>query len=371
MKSKTQIMRAWLLDAVLPMWMEKGRDAATGLSFESLTRAWAPAHTEYHRAMVAARQAFFFFRMGALFNQQTRLWPVAEAQMALLMDVFVDHEQGGWLFSVDRAGKPLDKSKDLYTYAFILLAAAEAYSATQKQVYLDLAEQVLDSLTQHFSDPESGLYYSRLSADHSASLNGLDQNSHMHLFEAVSHLCSATGSSRHQEFLQRLMDRIHDHFYDPQRLAILELPLSSPINRIEPGHQFEWYFLINQGQKHLANSAPHRLLADAIFEQACRVGLELRSTRVPLSMNTDFSVKDGSYRIWGQLELIRALALRVQNRPGEGAESLLAKAMDSFHTYFMSDHGWNEWIDDHGSVRVDLPASTPYHMVGCWEALAP
>ncbi|MEY3446809.1 MAG: hypothetical protein RIR45_1564 [Pseudomonadota bacterium] len=372
MQRNTEAIGTWMEHTIVPMWRDKGRDTRTGLTFESLTRTWEPTPALQHRAMVAARQAFFFFRVHTLFDQPSQALPLAEAQMALLAEVFADRQNGGWVYAVDHAGQPLDTAKDLYTTAFVLLAAAEACTTTGNTRYLALAEAVLVVLERHFLDPATGLYHSRLDQNHASVLLGPDQNSHMHLFEAVGHLCRTSDTPAHRALLQHIMDSVQRHFYDPQRAAILELPLACAENRIEPGHQFEWYFLIHHNAQFLARSAPALALADAIFAQANQRGIDVASMRVLLALHTDFSVKDGSFRIWTQLEWIRALAVRAAQASGSNTD-VLDQAVASFCAHFMAADGWHEWLSGTGPavtlLRADLPASTPYHLIGCWEAL--
>jgi mannose-6-phosphate isomerase len=194
----------------------------------------------------------------------------------------------------------------------------------------------------------------------------------MHLFEAAAHLCRADDSPAHRAFLQQIMDSVQRYFFDAQRGAILELPLTSTENRIEPGHQFEWYFLIHHNAQFLDHSESALALADAIFAQANLRGIDATSMRVPLSLNTNFSVKDGSFRIWTQLEWMRALAVRAQLAPRSSTDTL-EKAIAAFCKHFMVADGWNEWLGGEGTadtlLRADLPASTPYHLIGCWESI--
>jgi hypothetical protein len=75
--------------------------------------------------MACARQLYLFSSLiGVVDNAEVR----AAALFRSLQRHFHDAEHGGWFYSIDPQGKPLDQRKDLYTHAFILFACAHYWA---------------------------------------------------------------------------------------------------------------------------------------------------------------------------------------------------------------------------------------------------
>jgi len=103
---------------VLPIWRGPGFNTALKLPYEAVSAEdHLPLPAERYRAMACARQLFVFSQAG----------DAAHAQVLFdaLVHYFQDKHRGGWFFSVDAKGAPLDTTKDLYTHAFLVFACAE------------------------------------------------------------------------------------------------------------------------------------------------------------------------------------------------------------------------------------------------------
>ncbi|NML46215.1 hypothetical protein HHL11_20875 [Ramlibacter sp. G-1-2-2] len=353
-------LRQWMHDPLLRMWSQPTARTANGLFNEALDAAWAPLAGKPQRALVAARQAFFFARMAA--HGDAGLWTVAREQLELLQRLFHDPRHGG-VYSrlpTERAGAP---AKELYTNAFAVLAYAEGHARSGDTRWLDLADQVLDEILRGFALPDGNLA-TATSEDFGECLAGPAQNPQMHLFEAVLHLWTVGQREKHARILRDLALAIHSRFFDAQCGALMELPLGSEGNWQEPGHQCEWFTLVTLAGAAIAGT-PLVSAIESAFAQALQVAARHGGV-LPLKLSPAGEVLDGSHRIWTQLELVRAMALQE-----DMDEVLFATAAQALQARFLHAKGWYEVIADDGTVlRTDMPASTPYHLVTCFDEVS-
>lgn len=360
---------------MLPLWLRQSEhlhgDGRAELVCEALNEHGNPLPAPFHRTLVCARQAFYFLRMASLMPETEgdvlRLRGLAFLDQ--LLERYADHVNGGFVRSLKPDGAVHDGDKDLYTLAFVVLACAEGHRHTSADRYLDVANGVLKLVEEAFWSPSHGAFHSVMARDLRSSRASPAQNPHMHLFEAISALWDTGRDSGHAEQLKRLASVVDDCFFDPEVGAVLELPRDehSMSNRIEPGHQFEWFSLVSERADLLSTSAFATHIRQA-FEAANRRGLDASGHLVPLAKSTGWHTMDASNRIWTQLEWIRSLAA---DRMGDALvdRSVLPAALDALFKTFLRDDGWIEMVEGDKIVRREMPASTPYHFVGCAEEL--
>jgi mannose/cellobiose epimerase-like protein (N-acyl-D-glucosamine 2-epimerase family) len=102
----------------------------------------------------------------------------------------------GWIFSVDRNVRPVERKRDLCAHAFVLFALAHLLRLEKSTVFIDALEDTLAVIDGAFADSADGLHRDCLPRADDLRR----QNPHMHLFEAWLALYETTGA---EEFLQR------------------------------------------------------------------------------------------------------------------------------------------------------------------------
>ncbi len=358
----------WAHSVLLPMWRDRGIDPDTGFAHEALDRAGQPVSSGFHRTLVAARLAYFYTRC-AVRQPDDPAWRTLAAEQAALLDAAMrDPVHGGWFTSVKAPGVAHDAEKDLYTHAFVVLAFAEYAALTGDTAWLARADEAFITL-QAFASPD-GTWLARARRDFSEGLAGPAQNPLMHCFEAVSRLVQLTDAPAHHAGLVAIADVIERDFALPDGDRILELPVDTPDNRVEPGHQFEWFSLAAASP--LADRlgvAPggrvHRMLRRALAEGTTAEHL------VPLACEPDYAPRDPVHRVWTQLECIRALhtahLLEGDDASAAGRDAALA----ALQTHFLRPDGWVEVIHAGQVIRAEQPGSTPYHFMTCLDVLTP
>jgi len=346
---------------ILPLWRGAGWNAVLRLPYEALDGAsGAPLPAVRYRAMACARQLYIFAHAGEPGSAHAQH---AAALFASLEACFGDDE-GGWTYSVDAAGQPLDRTRDLYTFAFAVFACAEYHKRSGSEAALRLMARTTQVIEARFADGR-GLYRSALDEGYGDAGAAVLQNPIMHLTEAYLAAYGIAGDAWYGQRLREIADAVHARFVDAASGCVAELPQGEAGNRIEPGHQFEWFSLVMGAPALFGGSALEDALRRA-FEFAQRHGVVAGMLGVSAALAADGTLLDGAQRIWAQTEFARALAV-------EGSARSLATLSDwavRFRARFLHAGGWHEVLGPDGAVlRTDMPSTTPYHLLGAYRAL--
>lgn len=347
--------RAHFDSVILPMWIGPGFNDVLGLPFESLDAATGrPMPAERYRAMACARQLYVYAEApGAAAAAH------ADRLFASLRRLFRDESHGGWRYSIDAAGRPLDETQDLYTHAFIVFACAAYFRRSRNADARKLLLATAETIESRFKAADS-LYYAALSPDWSQVLRGPAQNPMMHLTEAYLAAAQVAEPALFAQRLRGLAQAMTQSFLSAPTQCISEAPQGAAGNRIEPGHQFEWLSLVRGAADvfdglDLAESLPrgvHWARGHGVDAGGVIAALDERG-----------GVLDDTRRIWAQTEYLRVLAV-VGDLPA------LASALGHFRTHFLHAGGWYECLDGSGNVvRADMPSTSPYHLATCLAAL--
>ncbi|WP_248322864.1 AGE family epimerase/isomerase [Caballeronia sp. Sq4a] len=346
-------LRAHYANVVLPLWRGPGFNATLRLPFEAVgPDDHAPLPPKRYRAMACARQLFVFADAGDLDHAATLF--------ESLQHYFHDTRNGGWFYSVDANGAPLERQKDLYTHAFVVFACAHYASksgSARAFAVLDETAKLIETRFAHVGEVLNAV----VAEDFAATMEGPLQNPLMHLAEAWLAAREATGDAAYDARLATLAEWIARMFVHEPTGCIAELPIGAADNRLEPGHQFEWYFLV-KGSGHAAFKAvalDERL--ERAFDFAQKHGIEEKTGSVFAALDETGRVIDGTQRIWAQTEYLRALATR-----GDA----LGEQIGRYAARFLHARGWVECRAADGSIsRAEMPSTTPYHLATAYASL--
>jgi mannose/cellobiose epimerase-like protein (N-acyl-D-glucosamine 2-epimerase family) len=350
-------LRDHFTNVVLPLWRGPGFNAGLKLPYEAVSADdHRPLPAERYRAMACARQLFVFSQAG----------DAAHAQVLFdsLMHTFQDTRQGGWFYSVDAQGAPLDTTKDLYTHAFIVFACAQYGRRSGNRDALEAVHRTSALIQSNFL-AEDDLFNAALTSDFAGVSGTPIQNPLMHLTEAWLAAREATRDNAFDAALHRLAGAVARHFVHAPTGCIAELPIGADDNRLEPGHQFEWYWLVKQAPDLFEASGLDEALARAFaFAQQC--GVDPQTGGVYASLDETGTIKDATQRIWAQTEYLRALA----SHDNPASLAALPRQIELFQQRFLRSQGWFECKTPAGEVaRADMPSTTPYHLATAYEAL--
>lgn len=350
-------LRAHLFEELLPLWYERGLDRERG-GFHNrlLAGSLAPAPDPMKRLLVQARLTWAFAHAARLGGPSLCL-EAAHRGYAFLTERYRDRRHGGFFFTATPEGAPLDRRKDLYAHAFVLLALAAYARATGERAPLALANETMDLLEKKLADPEHGGFFDEADEAWAPLREPRRQNPHMHLLEACLVLEGLGDGGRWRQAAGRIHALFATRFRDPASGTLGEhfardwSPAAGDAGQIvEPGHHYEWTWLLC--------ALGERRDAEALFAFAEEHGLA-RDGGVIDEVDRQGRVRRATRRLWPQLERIQALAAL-------GRTAALERALDAtLARYLVPDrHVWREHVDAAGRDVVDFhPATSVYHVV--------
>jgi mannose-6-phosphate isomerase len=362
LKREHELLRHWLLHDAYPLWATHGYDVRRGGFEESLT-ASGPAAQEPRRARVQVRQIYCFARAAGFGWQPAQARELVTGGLQYFLDRY-RRPDGLFRTLIAADGSVLDERAFLYDQAFVLLALAESEKLLQSGA----------ELLQAASELRSALYryLKRSGAGFSSALPEalpLLSNPHMHLLEAALDWTSVDPDAAWQALADEIVALALARFIDPASGALREsfdehwAPLPGTAGRIvEPGHQFEWAWLLLCWGSRRAGEA------DAVAATLVQIG-ETHGVRDGVAVNAlldDFSVHDAEARLWPQTERLKAAARMAVTTRDARYWSMATQAAQGLRRYLATDTPglWFDRLKPDGQfVRQSAPASSFYHIV--------
>ena len=336
---------SWLFRTVLPHWLEHGVDAGSGVFVECLDSQGAPMPEVPRRGRVAPRQLFTLARARRLGFDDKRVPGVLERGASTLLASRTPER--GFPSKIDAQGCAVEADGVLYDHAFVLLAGAELQAAGVSGG-AELAAQASELVDTRFRDPAGGYHtVMDMRGDKLA-------NPHMHLLEASLLHAQVTGSGAAQARVREIADIALAHMLRDGVVAERMGPdfEASEQNWVEPGHCYEWAFLLHEAAE---------MLNDAALAGAARALFERSEAFVEADgLVVDRVGAQASYRLWPQLERLRCLVSFGQH---ETAGPLLS----TIRAHYLDrgpEAGWIDKLDaDRQAVGERVPASMLYHLM--------
>jgi mannose/cellobiose epimerase-like protein (N-acyl-D-glucosamine 2-epimerase family) len=359
----TRLVR-WLYEAAWPLWLEHGVDWRKRAFHEHLREASLDCGADFRRLRVAARQTYVFGK--AAQRGVPRAGEAVELGLAFLRGP-ARLDDGGFTWRFDLDNRPIDRRRDLYDHAFVLLAFATAAPVVRLETLRPDARAVLAYIEERLPHPRGGYEESV------PPTRPRRQNPHMHLLEALLAAHDSFGEAIYFERARDLVDLFLTRLFQPSEGALPEYfdeqfaPLREPNGHyvIEPGHLYEWIWLLDWYAKSAAARAqpvgpePGAALAE-LFRFADRYALDPATGLVVNELWSDGTVGSGDFRLWPQTERLKAEARRSD---GAGERTVAAFAALSRHLDGVRPGLWRERINaDGSSVSEPAPATSLYHL---------
>ena len=333
----------WLRAAALPLWANAGVDPVDGAFREALTWNGAP-HDPRRRVRVQARQAFVYATAAA--DGIEGPWrAVAERGFDRFLSQ-ARRDDGLFVAIMDQEGAPTDPVAYLYEHAFVLLAAAALGRA-------ELARDVRTRL---------GAFRHDAGGFREAGPNPFQANALMHLFEAALAWEAVGDDAGWSAMSDEMAELALGRFIDPTTGALSEFfdrgwrRLSGETGLIEPGHQFEWAWLLARWGA-ARGRADALAAAQRLFEVGRR-GFDLGRNVAMNALADDLSVRDAGARLWPQTEHLKAaLVLGDETAALQGANGLAAYLDTPVRGV------WRERMRADGTfIEEPAPATSLYHL---------
>lgn len=365
--------RAWLSKDALPLWFSLGFEQTTGCFIEWITYDSKPLIETERRAMVQARQIYSVC-------EAERLQLITSAKAAELVQKNVNllfshykRPSGGYAHAINHRLEISNDSVELYTQAFILFCLAQAYGLLKDENIQTEAFALLDYLDRQrriasggFTEIKNGqvLYQS---------------NPHMHLFEAALAWVAVDKSECWIQLALELKNICLNHFIDPNTTLLAEhfsepwLPKTTDGHFIfEPGHHYEWSWLLLEYQKHFKTDLFHH--SKMLFEKAEINGLTQDRKFAVDEVWSNFQINKATSRFWPHCERMKAaVSLAVLSRTPEEKVKYFESADLAFAglATYLETPAVGLWYDTRladGSFKIEsaAKASSLYHIINAF-----
>jgi mannose/cellobiose epimerase-like protein (N-acyl-D-glucosamine 2-epimerase family) len=362
LKRRAREARNWLMDSCFPLWSERGV-GEHGLFREILSLDHQTADQDTTRVRVQARQTYVFteaLKMG--WKPDMAADHIAMGLEALMGPCLQSDGLAGRV--LDSAGGGLtDNSADLYDTAFVLFALAETVSALDGAEHArEAATGILKEVDAKLRAPDGG-YFESLPADQTRH-----QNPHMHLLEACLALHRADPDGDHLARAGEIVS-LFDRFFTAGPGDLLgehfapgwTQPAGRDADIVEPGHQFEWVWLLHAYAR--ASGTPVHPRADKLYAFACSTLDD--DGRALQEVTREGAIANGSRRTWPQTEALKAHLAMFEVTDEDAFAAAACRSFDVLmDEYLTPEGGWIDQYDSTGKpMSQNMPASTGYHVV--------
>ncbi len=342
---------AWLRQAALPLWADAGVDRVHGYFHEALSVDGRPQAAP-RRSRVQARQVFVFATC-ARAGYGEALLPIARRGFAGLLATY-RRADGLFINSVGIDGTPHDTGVDIYEQAFALLAMAALHAVDPAGG--DLPSQARRTLQALQDRRVAGGGFRESGAQ------PFQANCHMHLFEsslAWEEAGEPSGAALSDELAELALGKFIDgangvlrEFFDSEWR-----PLEGEGGLIEPGHHFEWAWLLERWGR-ARNDVRARDTARRLYANGLR-GVDSGRQVAMNALWEDFSVRDANARLWPQTEHLKATLFFGDDAQVLRAAQGLAKYLDT-----PARGTWRDKMRADGTfVAEPSPATSFYHLL--------
>ena len=354
----------WLHTAALPLWWSVGYDHRRAMWRESLTPEGEPAG-ENRRARVQGRQTWVY-ATAALMGWAGPARAVVEAGRRAI--AVYGGEDGLLRTLMSPEGEVLDDAVLLYDQTFVLLALAAARRMGEDTEKEALA--LLDRIEERFRHARGF---------REAGAHPFQSNAHMHLFEAALAWTETDGASaRWRGLADEIAALAVERFVD-ERGFLREFfaddwsPASGADGEVvEPGHQFEWAWLLARaGKEHLGT-------ARTLFEAGMKGVDPVRGAALD-RMDTRLKPTTDRARLWHQTQWLKAALIlhdatlhdATLHDAGDGADRQryheeAGRAAATLQRYLATPVAglWHDKLTGDGVFADEpAPASSLYHIV--------
>ena len=297
----------WLNEQAFPLWYERGVDWDRGGFFECLDFNTLQCSKDFRRLRVVTRQIYVFsaaHRLGFKDGQRA----VEHGISFLLNRAKLDG--GGFANRFDLNGNIIDHKLDLYDLAFCLFALAHGYQTLNEPSLKREAVRLATFIHQKMLHPAGGFVES-IPASFPRR-----QNPHMHLLEAAIEWLSISKDDVFLMISREILSLFYNKFYFSRVGCLLEffdedlIPPAGREHRVaEPGHQFEWFWLLKRFE-----SVADEVLLDyqKLYDFGRNFGLCAEDGLLFAQVFEDGSPDAGHVRLWPHTEWLKAELLAIR-----------------------------------------------------------
>lgn len=277
---------------ILPFWEQYSVDESGGF-YGALTYDGSPIVDSDKGCVLNARILWTFSVAYQAFPDSQYLALANRAQQYFI-DNFIDKEQGGTYWTLNRDGTPKDKNKQTYGIAFAIYGLSEHYRATQNQKSLEEAIALYRCLENRSFDSVNGGYIESFTRDwkkpnkYGYDGNGVankTMNTHIHVLEAYTNLYQVWKDEGLRKQLTDLMNVLIENIYNPKTHHLM-LYFNDQWESLEDidsyGHDIETSWLFMETATTLGDAE--------LINKTNEIAIQIVNTTMEQGMNPDGSL---------------------------------------------------------------------------------
>ncbi len=362
----------------VPAWIDRARDRDHGGVVQRLDQHGSAVEGEKKSTLAQARTVFSLAHLYLHTGDASLL--AAARDVSGFMTTYLRSSQGGYRFAVEYDGRastdPADNLFRAYDQSFALLALTTLRKADPSAVEAHMVSQLWEYI-ETLNEPGTGA----LLEDDQMALTGprpgdqRAQNPQMHMLEAVLQAFEMTGDRIWLERADQYVTLAENFFIDPATGAVREFvshdlsALQAPEGyRREPGHQYEWAWLLLRyrelgGTKDVVQHAA-RMAAFADRHGVRRDGGPLDGAPYD-AVDTEGRPVETSHLLWPITEMGKLACIQhTQGLHGAGERARKLEQL-IFGRYFAPDcQTWVNQLDGSGTVlSAEALSRLIYHLL--------
>ncbi|MCX7799917.1 MAG: AGE family epimerase/isomerase [Fimbriimonadales bacterium] len=365
-----------LLRNIVPFWASRAFEGPSGGLIGGLTHDGRLLDLP-RSSVLAARLLWTFSSVGLAYPCRTEAERCAREAYRVLTDRHRDPGAGGFWWSVDAHGRPIDRRKHTYAQAFAVYGLVAYWRLAGCEDALNLATELFRRVQAHAWDASFGGYREGCAEDwtelddHRLSEKEPNvpktMNTHLHVLEAWTELWTATRSPEVRSALEDTLAILADRMFDPALGHFAQFFRSdwSPIpSDVSYGHDIEAAWLLRRAASRLGSEEATRStdgIAAQVAERVLRVAL--REDGAFLYAGTPETPTDASVEWWAQAEAIVGF-LDAYEATKDDRFLGAAERVWRFVRRHVSDREGGDWIK---SQTADLRLKPKSLRIGPWE----
>lgn len=351
----------WMFEDALPLWSSVGIDPK-GSYMEFLDREGGQPEISYRRVRVICRQIYVFSHAYQL-GYEPGLELAKRGYDYLIAHAWLG-EDGGWARRLSANGAVLDATPDLYDQAFVLFALGWYHRASGDAEAHAWARRTLAYIEAHMRHPLGGFLHEK------PAVGPRQQNPHMHLLEACLANYEGVQDADMLRVAREIVGLFRDKFFDIESGTLAEF-FEEDLSRtagdkgrwIEPGHQFEWAWILVNHRRLTGDDTADLARAAVAFGE--KYGVDPVSHATYNGVRDDGAPLDRASRTWPNTERMKA-AVAMYELDGVDPVPVLAQSGNLLLNRYLAVEPRGAWIDvfdENGQPRLDnIPTSTLYHV---------
>ncbi len=302
------------------------------------------------RLLCQTRSIFFLVDYAAIKHDSQYINLANKLTNVVIKNYFCKDTNYFYQYPVNVLGQNTPNDKMLYELAFVICSFAKLYAVTKDKILLDFIYKTKDYVFAN--------YYSH-SEQFAKMFNpstGVNQNSFMHLFEALLEANTVIKDNALLNDFQVYGQNLINTIYDKQHNLIRE---NSLVEIFEPGHSFEWASLLLEAkEKNLLNTD---IDYSNVVRNAEKIGVNSQNL-VYAEVSPSKTPSSEAFRIWPLLEQIRYYAMTKE-------QLKLEKSLDTLISVFFSDENLPyEYVNDKlEPQQTKVKSTTGYHIINCYK----